>query len=226
MKRGTGLAAAILLVVALVLVGGGCEKETGVPSGCVVEVIDGDTVDVVLAGGHRERIRLIGVDTPEVSGGTPQPYGQEAAAFTADHLGGMKVWLETDVQERDRYGRLLAYVWLSSPEAHRSVAAVRADMFNARLVCEGYAQVLTVPPNIRYADLFTQWQKEARQSGKGLWGLPVDTEPYYIGSARSKKFHRPDCRWAQQIKPANKVRFATRDEAMDAGYEPCRECHP
>jgi len=191
----------------------------------VTGVVDGDTLDVVLENGRRERVRLIGVDTPETSGGAPQPFGPEAAAFTEKSLTGRQVWLQTDVGERDRYNRLLAYIWLSVPDTG-DVAEVRAKMFNARLLAEGYAQVLTVPPNVRYADLFVQLQTEAREAKRGLWGLSVKGESFYVGNARSKKFHRPDCRWAQQIKPENLIRFKTRDAAFGAGYSACRDCRP
>lgn len=197
----------------------------GLPAARVTDVLDGDTLDVVLENGRSERVRLIGVDTPETSGGTPQPYGPEAGAFTEKSLRGRQVWLETDVEERDRYNRLLAYVWLSVPET-RGGADIRTKMFNARLLAGGYAQVLTVPPNVRYADLFVRLQKEAREAKRGLWGVPVKSEPYYLGNVRSKKFHRPDCRWAQQIRPDNLIRFKTRDAAFDAGYSACRDCHP
>lgn len=197
----------------------------GLLAGRVTDTIDGDTIEVALANGRSEKVRLIGVDTPEISGGAPQPYGPEAAAFTAKSLQGRQVWLETDVEERDRYGRLLAYVWLSSTEA-RGEADIRTGMFNARLLADGYAQVLTVPPNVRYADLFVRLQKEAREAKRGLWGVPVRIEPYYVGNILSKKFHRPDCRWGRQIKPGNEIRFRTREAALDAGYSPCRDCHP
>ncbi len=126
----------------------------------VTEVIDGDTVKVMFDG-KEEKIRLIGVDTPETKHPTKgvQPYGPEASAFTKEHLEGKDIMLEFDVQERDRYGRLLAYVWFED------------ELFNANLVREGYAQVSTFPPNVKYEDTFIEAQKEAREAGKGLWGL-------------------------------------------------------
>jgi micrococcal nuclease len=72
-------------------------------------------------------------------------------------VGGRHVRLELDVRSRDRYGRLLAYVWLGD------------TMVNAELVRRGYAQVMTVPPNVRYQDLFVKLQREARDAGRGLW---------------------------------------------------------
>lgn len=136
----------------------------------VTRVTDGDTIRVLLPGGVEERIRLIGVDTPE-STIEHEPYGEEASAFTKAHLTkGRRVFLEFDVQERDRYDRMLAYVWLEPPTSF-SEAEARAKLFNARLVIEGYAQPLTIPPDVRYSDLFVRFSREARAADRGLWAL-------------------------------------------------------
>ncbi|HOV80118.1 MAG TPA: stalk domain-containing protein [Bacillota bacterium] len=198
----------------------------------IVSVTDGDTV-VVNLNGREEKVRFIGVNTPEIAhpslGIQDQPYSQEAAAYTRKQLSGKTIWLEFDVGQRDKYGRLLAYVWLERPLSD-SEEEVRAKMFNAWLLLDGYAQVMTVPPNVKYADLFVKLQQEARESGKGLWGAAavpsVSGEAKYIGNSRTKKFHRPDCRWAGEISPENRVGFKNRDEALAAGYVPCRVCRP
>lgn len=198
----------------------------GFISATVTRVVDGDTVEVELARGRSEKARLIGVDTPE-STKEIEPYGKEASAYTKSRLEGRKVWLELDAEERDRYGRLLVYVWLEQP-AGDTMTRARDKMFNAELLREGYAQVMTVPPNVKYAGLFVRLQREARENGRGLWSLAANgkTEEYYVASSRSKKFHRPGCEWGQKIAPANLVKFKTVDEALDAGYEPCRACNP
>lgn len=115
-------------------------------------------------------MRFIGVDTPE-STKVVEPYGREAAAFTRKRLLGKTVYLEKDVSEKDRYGRALRYVWLAPPPAKPTEEQVRAHLFNAVLVLEGYAQVVTYPPDVRYADLLVRFQREAREEGRGLWGL-------------------------------------------------------
>jgi len=129
----------------------------------VIGVIDGDTVEVMLGDGAKEKVRYIGVDTPE----TRHPkkgvecFGREAYDFNKALVLGKRVWLERDVEERDRYQRLLAYVWLD---------AEKQRMANAILVSEGYAQVSTYPPNVKYVELFLKLQREARENNKGLWG--------------------------------------------------------
>lgn len=208
-------------------------EETKLIKAKVTKAVDGDTVHVRLKSGKEEKVRFIGVDTPE-STMQVEPYGKEAAAYTKSKLLNKDVWLELDVQERDKYDRLLAYVWLSPP-TKESDKEIRAKMFNAVLLLEGYAQVMTVPPNVKYAEYFRKYQQEAREKSAGLWGLEVKEEKpassqavsvSYIGNKNSKKFHLPDCQWAEKISPRNRVYFKSRDEAIKAGYEPCKVCRP
>ncbi|HEX8205203.1 MAG TPA: thermonuclease family protein [Solirubrobacteraceae bacterium] len=118
-------------------------------------VVDGDTLVV-----DGERVRLIGIDTPEsVKPGTPvECFAREASAALKRLVGGRRVRLVTDVERRDRYGRLLAYVY-------------RGELFvNAELVRQGYATVATFPPNVRHVDELLHLQREARENTRGLWG--------------------------------------------------------
>ena len=126
--------------------------------GTVVRVVDGDTIYVQLAG-RVEKIRYIGVNTPEIRHPIKgeEPGGREAADVNRRIVGDQRVRLELDVRTRDRYGRLLAYVWVGDM------------MVNAELVRLGYAQVMTLPPNVRYQNLFVKLQREARDAGRGLW---------------------------------------------------------
>ena len=145
----------------------------GITKATVTDVVDGDTIDVAYVAGAPlpdTRIRMIGVDTPEVHGET-EAYGAEASAFSKEQLTGATVWLERDVSETDRYGRALRYVWLTEPPAEPTEDDVRRHMFNALLLLGGYAQVSTHPPDVKYADLFVVLQREAREAGTGLWGL-------------------------------------------------------
>jgi micrococcal nuclease len=133
------------------------------PAGAVAvrveRVVDGDTFVAVVAGRH-ERVRLIGVDTPEtVDPSRPvQPYGKEASNFARRMLDGRTVRLAGDVEPRDRFGRLLAYVWLPD-----------GTFWNALLAAEGYAQLITIPPDVTYAGLFRRLVDQARSSSRGLW---------------------------------------------------------
>jgi len=137
----------------------------------VTRVVDGDTVHARLAAtGATEKIRFIGVNTPE-STTRHEPYGAEASRFARQRLDGATIYLEYDIERRDRYGRLLAYIWMR-PRGDGSAADVRSGMFNATLLIEGYAQIATYPPNVRYVDVFRDLQREAREANRGLWALP------------------------------------------------------
>ena len=120
----------------------------------VTRVVDGDTVEL----DNGAKVRLIGVNTPEVHGRT-EYYGAEASAYTKSKLTGRKVVLYKDVSETDRYGRLLRYVFLYGDPV----------MFNERLVQEGYANAATYPPDVTFAERFVALEREARQRGVGLW---------------------------------------------------------
>lgn len=134
----------------------------------ITRITDGDTVRVRVPDGSEIKVRLIGIDTPEVYG-TPEPFGAQASEFTKAQLPtGSRVWLEFDAERFDRYGRTLAYVWTAVPE-DRSDQQVRAKMFNARLALEGYASQMTIPPNVAYAENFSAYVREAREAQRGLW---------------------------------------------------------
>lgn len=125
----------------------------------VIRVVDGDTL-VIEYNGKDEKVRLIGVDTPE----SVHPdetrntvFGKEVSNYSKNKLEGNEIQIEFDVQERDKYGRLLCYVYIDG------------QMYNKLLLKEGLAKVATYPPNIKYVDEFVEIQKQARQDGKGMW---------------------------------------------------------
>lgn len=122
----------------------------------VIDVIDGDTIRVQFADGTVEKVRYIGINAPELD----RPGGKEARQINEQLVGGKVVTLIRDVSERDRYGRLLRYVYVDSL------------FVNAELVRRGYARAATYPPDVRYADYFVKLEREARQKGAGLWSGP------------------------------------------------------
>lgn len=127
----------------------------------VTRVIDGDTIE--LANG--ERVRYIGIDTPELnSRGREEAecFAREALEKNRELVLRKEVRLEKDVSDRDRYGRLLRYVYVAGPEG-------KEVFVNKRLVIEGYAQAATFPPDVGFADKFLAAQQEARAKSKGLW---------------------------------------------------------
>jgi micrococcal nuclease len=180
--RASRLAALATAVMAVVLVGCTSGSPVGATppaereTGHVVRVSDGDTLTVQLAD-RRERVRLIGVDSPELHASPKldrdaarsrrsrrdiQAEGARAQAFAEKRLLGRTVALERDIQARDRYGRLLAYVWLED-----------GTLFNLELVREGWARILTKPPNVRHAADLLDAQRDARDARRGLWAEPT-----------------------------------------------------
>jgi micrococcal nuclease len=124
----------------------------------VLKVTDGDTIHVLYQG-QDERVRLIGIDTPEVPwyGGQEECFGVDAGLYARRRLDGERVRLEFGVDRRDRYDRLLAYVYLDE------------ELFNLTLVRQGYATSQSVPPNVRFAAAFEAGEAEARIAKVGLW---------------------------------------------------------
>lgn len=133
----------------------------------VTKVVDGDTIDVEVSG-RSERVRLIGIDTPEIAhpafDGRPaneaECYGEEAKQFTSGLLAvGSGVRLERDVVARDDYGRLLAYVYRAADDT----------FVNFEIVRQGFAQPLTIAPNTYFADVFVEAARRADEDEAGLW---------------------------------------------------------
>ena len=158
MRRRLG---AVLLAAAA---GAGCHPSPPTDGlATVVDVVDGDTIDVEI-GGRTERVRLIGIDTPETKkpNSPVECWGPEASDFTASLLPtGTVVRLERDIVGRDDYGRLLGYVYLVD----------RSDLFvNLQIVELGFAQPLTIEPNSTFASEFTEAARRAERSDLGMWG--------------------------------------------------------
>jgi micrococcal nuclease len=132
----------------------------GETSATVTRVVDGDTVVVRTSAGS-ERVRYIGVDTPEsVKPDTPvQCFAHAAASENRRLVEGQQVRLVGDAEAHDRYGRTLAYVYRASDGL----------FVNAELVRQGYARTLTIPPNVAHRAEFAELSAQARRTGKGLW---------------------------------------------------------
>jgi micrococcal nuclease len=151
-----------------------CHGEDSGLEARVIKVHDGDTVSVSF-GQKREKIRLIGIDAPEFS---QEPWGKIAKEHLRRLLGSPKrrgylnpfgsseVKIETDVEKRDRYGRLLAYVWTKDGKC-----------VNVEMVRDGLALLYTVPPNVKYADILRDAQREAKEAERGIWRRGLEETP-------------------------------------------------
>jgi len=137
----------VILSISLLALSIGCVEVPTVAG--VVEVIDGDTI--VIEGGYR--VRYIGIDAPEKG----EAYYLEACQANRELVMGKKVWLEKDTSDKDKYGRLLCYVYVDS------------TFVNAELVRQGYAQARSYPPDIKYQIYLEAAEQEARQKNEGIW---------------------------------------------------------
>ena len=159
LSRAAGRAALVGLFSLLVLVPTAASPyDTRSLTAIVTQVVDGDTI-YVRVDGRIEKVRYIGMDTPETKHPIrgKEPGGVQATALNRLLVMGKTVRLELDVRERDRYRRLLAYVYVGDL------------MVNAELVRLGYAHAMTVPPNVAHASRFVSLERQAREAGRGLW---------------------------------------------------------
>ena len=141
-----------LLVTSFALIALFCSCAAPPDTARVTRVIDGDTI--VIEGNYR--VRYIGIDTPEIHPEV-EAFGLEAWQVNRELVEGKMVYLEKDVSEVDKYGRLLRYVYVD-------------DVFvNAELVRQGLAQAKAYPPDTEHQDYFEELEQEARQFGKGIW---------------------------------------------------------
>jgi micrococcal nuclease len=193
----------------------------------IKRIVDGDTFETESG----EKVRLIGVNTPETTNGNSEQYGLEAKAFSQSRLQGKTVYLFRDTGSTDKYGRLLRYLFIESEPL----------MFNEALVAEGYANTMTVPPNVMYADSFVSLERKARSQNKGLWGeakgasgsaassgagtgaatsgSPSCKAPSIkgnINAQREKIYHLPGGRYYEQT--IAEEMFCTENEAVAAGF--------
>ncbi|MFD2612900.1 thermonuclease family protein [Paenibacillus gansuensis] len=140
----------------------------------VKRMVDGDTLET----GSGNKVRLIGVNTPEtVKPNSPvEFFAKEASEYSKTRLTGRKVYLFQDTGNTDRYGRWLRYVFIAG----------ESEMFNEELLRKGYANTMTVPPNVMYAKRFVKLEREAREAGTGLWGTSGQESGDNTGASSSR----------------------------------------
>lgn len=185
--RTTRVLTLLLFLIASIMIAIliGCQEQlnthndTNLISAKITRVVDGDTMKVTLKHeqSSEETIRLLLIDTPETvhPDKEVQPFGPEASAYAKKILENQDVELEIDVSERDKYGRLLVYLWIGD------------QMFNEMLLEEGLARVAyVIPPNIKYIDQFRDIQQKSQKSGKGIWSI----ENYALEEGFQEKIKR------------------------------------
>jgi micrococcal nuclease len=194
-----------LLLVFLGLLPGACEEPTEMPKPVdgepviIARVVDGDTAEL----DDGRRVRYIGINTPEQG----QPFYEEAKEANRRLAEGKEAWLAIDTQPTDKYGRILAYVWVD-------------DQFvNLELVRQGYANAYTAPPNVRYSEALLAAEQEAREAEIGLWALadlPVQIQKIYY-DAPGPDAENPNGEWVEIVNDGSEgvdlSGFTLKDEA-------------
>lgn len=176
----------------------------------VARVIDGDTVE--LTGG--DRVRLLALDTPERG----ERYYESAKELLARMVLGKLVRFEYGNARRDRYGRLLGYVYVDD-----------SLLTNRVLIDSGLGYLYLFEDNDltrpQVKDMLVS-QRNAMGRKVGLWSVRREPEEYYVATERSFRLHRPSCEAVRNLKPGHYRVFKTREEGLAEGLSPCRECKP
>jgi len=212
MKKWKGMRDYVSGICIFLLLCGVCaETVTAQAWKAVKWVDDGDTILFE----NSIRVRYIGINTPEIAhkDQPAEPYGYAAKKYNIKLVYRKQVRLEYDRNKKDRYGRLLAYVFLKD-----------GRFVNAVMIREGYAYCLFKKENSKYSDLFLKTQREAMKSNRGIWRKWKEIGGGYLGNRRSKRFHLKKCAFAKKISRKNRVYFKTKWDAFWAGYAPAKQC--
>jgi micrococcal nuclease len=185
-------------------------------------VIDGDTI--MLDDGRH--VRYIGINAPEIAHDEhfigskrngevrkAEPFGDAAKKYNQHLVGSKKVRLEFDKEMHDRYGRWLAYVYLSNN-----------TFVNKAMIEKGYAYVLALKPNVEYEQILLRSQRDAMSKKIGIWGHWKEKEREYIGNKQSRRFHFKKCPYGKRIEKRNRIFFKRKWDAFWSGFAPCKRC--
>lgn len=175
-------------------------------------VNDGDTI-VINDGNH---VRYIGINAPEIAHDNhkAEAFGYAAKKYNQSLVRSKRVRLELDNEKHDRYGRLLAYVFL-----------LEGTFVNQKMIEKGYAYVLHRSPNVKYDRILLQSQRDAMSARRGIWRNWNEKEgEEYWGSKRSKRFHLKTCPYGKKIERRNRIIFTKKWDAFWSGFAPCKRC--
>lgn len=181
----------------------------------VTRVVDGDTI-VIESG---EKVRMILINSPESVHRDKEkntPFGKKASEYTEEKLLDQTIYMEKDVSDTDRYGRLLRYIYLED-----------GTFYNEMMVKDGYAQLSTFPPDVKHQEIIQAAEKHARENNLGLWEEVTEevlTTGLYVGSTKSDKYHDLDCYHVESIEEDNLIYFKDKEDAENKGYVPCKKC--
>lgn len=213
-KRRRGFLIPAIVLIALLVVSYRLVEQTGHDKQVgdrftVTRVLDGDTAD--LTGG--DRLRLLGIDTPEAG----ERFHDEAKAMLAKLSVDQPCRIEHGGDRRDKYGRLLGYLYVDTV------------FVNRKMVAAGLAYVYLFKNSdlkqSQIQDLMAA-QKTAIAERRGLWSLPREKETHYVNTVGSFRLHRPNCSSIGPLRAGRYHTYATREEGLSEGLSPCRTCKP
>lgn len=200
----------------------------------VTKIVDGDTIYADIDG-LSEKIRLVGINTPEIDVEDlgDEYFGRDATIFSTKILKDKKIYLEKDKSDRDKHGRLLRFVWLEKPAdpANPTDEEIKELLVNALLVEGGYAYANVYPPDDRYSDILKNLEKEAKQNKLGIWDdkarqayengentLENNQGNLIKGNKNSMIYHLPGGDGYDKIADHNVIYFESEKEAQEAGF--------
>ena len=197
-----------LILLSILFIGGAAANQKWIR---VKWVSDGDTI--VLADGRH--VRYIGINAPEIAhvNSKAEPFGYAAKKYNRFLVRSKKVRLEFDKERHDRYGRLLAYIYLSD-----------GTFVNKAMIEKGYAYVLPRKPNVKYVNLLLQSQRDAMSKKRGMWQNWKEKEREYFGNKFSMRFHLKTCPFGKKIKKRNRIIFKSKWDAFWSGFAPGKRC--
>ena len=198
-----------IILSSLLLIGATAAKQKWIS---VKWVSDGDTI--VLSDGRH--VRYIGINAPEIAHDNhkAEAFGYAAKKYNQSIVQSKKVRLEFDKEKYDRYGRLLAYIYL-----------LDGTFINKEMIEKGYGYALPRKPNVKYEKMLLQTQRDAMSAKQGMWRNWNELEgEEYLGNGRSKRFHLKTCPYGKRIEKRNRVFFTRKWDAFWSGFAPCKRC--
>jgi len=197
----------------------------------IIKVLDAATFDAEV-NGEMEKIRLDYVSIPEFRKDKPDQYSKAAMEFSKEQVEGKTVYIERNLENKDKFGRIMTALWLVPPadEKRPTEDEIGSQMLNAILLREGCARIHETDHMSLLVDwdIFENLQAEARKAEKGIWKTEkrvVRREVLLVGNSNSGVLHEPSCSSVNRMKESNKV-MLTYSDATQRGYRPCQRCNP
>ncbi len=200
------------------------ENQSSYVKAQVIQIIDGDTIRVNI-NGNIEKVRFVGINTPEIANRDhPDEFmGPEAKDFTEKAIKDKDIYLEKDISDRDKYDRLLRYIWLEEPVANPSTDDIGKKTLNGILVKEGLAFSNFYKPDTKYQDQLEALENQAMEKAIGIWSSrEKNTKKKVKANKNSGLYHLEGSYGYKNTKDKNAIIFDSEEEAKKAGFRPAK----